>query len=119
MNSKEYKLTFKNFLFFNLYDKNLYNEKYKNPHEIYENQLINKKNIINEEDKLNSENKKNNNDIFNKNKTTNILDNKGKCVDQPIKTKYICMNIFNRNNYNIFDKSQNFPISNKFLKNDV
>ena len=40
MNSKEYKVAFKNFLFFNLYDKNLYNEKYKNPHDIYEKNYI-------------------------------------------------------------------------------
>ena len=118
MNSKEYKVAFKNFLFFNLYDKNLYNEKYKNPHEIYESQLIIKQKVFDEEDKLGRDDKKN---IIehNLNKKVNILDNKGKSIDQPLKIKNICMNIFQMDNYNLFDKSQNISISNKYLKDDL
>ena len=119
MSSKEYKVAFKNFLFFNLYDKNLYNEKYKNPHEVYEIQMIKKHKIIDDED-LENENK-NINDV-----NIKTLNNKGdnfnskvKSVDQPFKTKFNYINVFNRNNYNVFDKSQNIPNINKYLKKDL
>ena len=96
MNSKEYKVAFKNFLFFNLYDKNLYKEKYKNPHEIYEEQLINKPKIIDDEDNLNNENK----DEHKINSTIKYIkennkEDRTKSVNQPFKNKYNYMNIFN------------------------
>lgn len=120
MNSKEYKVAFKNFLFFNLYDKNLYKEKYKNPHEIYEEQLINKPKIIDDEDNLNNENK----DEHKINSTIKYIkennkEDRTKSVNQPFKNKYNYMNIFNRNNYNFFEKSQNIQNINKYLKNDL
>ena len=120
MNSKEYKVAFKNFLFFNLYDKNLYKEKYKNPHEKYEEQLINKPKIIDDEDNLNNENK----DEHKINSTIKYIkennkEDRTKSVNQPFKNKYNYMNIFNRNNYNFFEKSQNIQNINKYLKNDL
>ena len=120
MNSKEYKVAFKNFLFFNLYDKNLYKEKYKNPHEIYEEQLINKPKIIDDEDNLNNENK----DEHKINSTIKYIkennkEDRTKSVNQPFKNKYNYMNIFNRNNYNFFEKSQNIQNINKYLKSDL
>ena len=131
MNSKEYKVVFKNFLFFNLYDKNLYNEKYVNPHEIYEESLINNKNIIHkntdEENKINkdkekekeNEIKKNNSNINEIDNKENTLDIKTKSMDQTIKARFNYMNMFNRNNYNLFDVSQNIPNINKYLKNGL
>ena len=119
MNSKEYKTAFKNFLFFNLYDKNLYNEKYKNPHEIYEDQLISKpKNIDDEDEKK----KKKMNDDINKNnsdKNVNNIEDKNKSANQPLKIKFNHLSVFNRDNYNFFEKSQNMPNINKYLKNDL
>ena len=112
MNSKEYKVAFKNFLFFNLYDKNLYNEKYKNPHDIYESKMIYKPKVIDDENE--NENK---NGIKN-NKEINI-DDRVKSVNQPLKNKFNYMNIFNRNNYNFYERSQNIPNINKYLKNEL
>ena len=113
MNSKEYKVAFKNFLFFNLYDKNLNHEKYKNPHEIYESQLIHKTNNVN----------KNNEECY---KDDNIKKEKKdkekekmKSFNQPIKNKFNYMDMFHRKNYDFFEKSQNIPNINKFLKNDL
>ena len=116
MNSKEYKVAFKNFLFFNLYDKNLYNEKYKNPHEIYEDQLIQKNKIYKDDNKSENENK--DRDIIKTNAKDNLIEDKIKSVNQPLKTKFDHMNVFNRNNFNFFEKSQNMPI-NKYLKDDL
>lgn len=118
MNSKEYKVAFKNFLFFNLYDKNLYNEKYKNPHDVYEVQMIKKTKIIDNDD-LENENKNININDINLNTTNNNIISKVKSFDQPFKTKFNYMSVFNRNNYNIFDKSQNIPNINKYLKKDL
>jgi len=115
MNSKEYKVAFKKFLFFNLYDKNLYNEKYKNPHEVYEEQLI-QKNKIYDDGKLENENI--DKDYIKTNAKDNLIEDKIKSVNQPLKTKFDHMNMFNRNNYNFFEKSQNIPI-NKYLKDDL
>ena len=116
MNSKEYKVAFKKFLFFNLYDKNLYNEKYKNPHEIYEDQLIQKNKIYKDDNKSENENK--DRDIIKTNAKDNLIEDKIKSVNQPLKTKFDHMNVFNRNNFNFFEKSQNMPI-NKYLKDDL
>ena len=120
MNSKEYKVAFKNFLFFNLYDKNLYNEKYKNPHEIYEEQLISKPKVIDDENEIENKNihdiNTNNNDEV---KRENNVENKIKSVNQPLKIKFNHMSVFNRDNYNFFEKSQNIPNINKYLKNDL
>ena len=116
MNSKEYKVAFKKFLFFNLYDKNLYNEKYKNPHEVYEEQLIQKNKIHKDDDKLENENK--DRDYIKTNAKNNLIEDKIKSLNQPLKTKFDQMNLFNRNNYNFFEKSQNIPI-NKYLKDDL
>ena len=107
MNSKEYKVVFKNFLFFNLYDKNLYHEKYKNPHEIYETQMIYKGNDKNKA--------KDNDDEIKKEKEKEK--EKMKSLNQPIKNKFKYMDIFNRNNIDFFEKSQNIPI-NKYFKKD-
>ena len=115
MNSKEYKVAFKKFLFFNLYDKNLYNEKYKNPHEVYEDQLIQKNKIYHDDGKLENENI--DKDYIKTNAKDNLIEDKIKSVNQPLKTKFDHMNMFNRNNYNFFEKSQNIPI-NKYLKDD-
>ncbi len=119
MNSKEYKTAFKNFLFFNLYDKNLYNEKYKNPHEIYEDQLISKPKNIDDEDEI--ENKKMNDDVNknNNDKNVNNIEDKYKSAIQPLKIKFNHLSVFNRDNYNFFEKSQNMPNINKYLKNDL
>ncbi len=119
MNSKEYKTAFKNFLFFNLYDKNLYNEKYKNPHEIYEDQLISKPKNIDDEDEI--ENKKMNDDVNknNNDKNVNNIEDKNKSANQPLKIKFNHLSVFNRDNYNFFEKSQNMPNINKYLKNDL
>ena len=103
MNSREYKTVFKTFLFFNLYDKNLNHEKYKNPHEIYETQMIYKGNDKNKA--------KDNDDEIKKEKE------KMKSLNQPIKNKFKYMDIFNRNNIDFFEKSQNIPI-NKYFKKD-
>ena len=116
MNSKEYKVAFKKFLFFNLYDKNLYNEKYKNPHEVYEDQLIQKNKIYHDDGK--SENENIDKDYIKTNAKDNLIEDKIKSVNQPLKTKFDHMNMFNRNNYNFFEKSQNIPI-NKYLKDDL
>ena len=116
MNSKEYKVAFKKFLFFNLYDKNLYNEKYKNPHEVYEDQLIQKNKIYHDDGKLENENI--DKDYIKTNAKDNLIEDKIKSVNQPLKTKFDHMNMFNRNNYNFFEKSQNIPI-NKYLKDDL
>ena len=105
MNSREYKTVFKTFLFFNLYDKNLNHEKYKNPHEIYETQMIYKG-----KDK-NKKKEKDNDDDIKKEKE------KMKSLNQPIKNKFKYMDIFNRNNIDFFEKSQNIPI-NKYFKKD-
>ena len=113
MNSKEYKVAFKNFLFFNLYDKNLYHEKYKNPHEIYESQLIHKTNNVN----------KNNEECYKDDKIKKDKKDKEKekmkSFNQPIKNKFNYMDMFHRKNYDFFEKSQNIPNINKFLKNDI
>ena len=117
MNSKEYKVAFKNFLFFNLYDKNLYHEKYKNPHEIYETQLIFKgNNVNNDENNKKNKNKKD----FECDKEENIKKEKEKMksFNQPIKNKLNYMDIFHRKNHDFFEKSQNIPNINKYLKND-
>ena len=117
MNSKEYKVAFKKFLFFNLYDKNLNHEKYKNPHEIYEEQLIHKK------IRKNDDNKNNNNCDINLNKQEDKKNDikeekeKMKSFNQPIKSKFNYMDMFHRNNIDFFDKSQNIPI-NKYFKKD-
>jgi len=112
MNSKEYKVAFKNFLFFNLYDKNLYNEKYKNPHDIYEAKMIYKPKVIDDENENENKNGiKNNKDIN--------IDDRVKSVNQPLKNKFNYMNIFNRNNYNFYERSQNIPNINKYLKNEL
>ena len=116
MNSKEYKVAFKKFLFFILYYKNLYNEKYKNPHEIYEDQLIQKNKIYKDDNKSENENK--DRDIIKTNAKDNLIEDKIKSVNQPLKTKFDHMNVFNRNNFNFFEKSQNMPI-NKYLKDDL
>ena len=111
MNTKEYKIAFKNFLFFNLYDKNLNHEKYKNPHEVYEAQLIFK----NKE-----KNKINNNIECDKDENIKKEKAKMKSFNQPIKNKLNYMDIFHRKNYDydFFEKSQNIPNINKYLKND-
>ena len=102
MNTKEYKIAFKNFLFFNLYDKNLNHEKYKNPHEVYEAQLIFK----NKE-----KNKINNNIECDKDENIKKEKEKMKSFNQPIKNKLNYMDIFHRKNYDydFFEKSQNIP----------
>ncbi len=112
MNTKEYKIAFKNFLFFNLYDKNLNHEKYKNPHEVYEAQLIFK----NKE-----KNKINNNIECDKDENIKKEKEKMKSFNQPIKNKLNHMDIFHRKNYDydFFEKSQNIPNINKYLKNDL
>ena len=112
MNTKEYKIAFKNFLFFNLYDKNLNHEKYKNPHEVYEAQLIFK----NKE-----KNKINNNIECDKDENIKKEKEKMKSFNQPIKNKLNYMDIFHRKNYDydFFEKSQNIPNINKYLKNDL
>ena len=110
MNTKEYKIAFKNFLFFNLYDKNLNHEKYKNPHEVYEAQLIFK----NKE-----KNKINNNIECDKDENIKKEKEKMKSFNQPIKNKLNYMDIFNRKNYDFFEKSQNIPNINKYFKNDI
>ena len=112
MNTKEYKIAFKNFLFFNLYDKNLNHEKYKNPHEVYEAQLIFK----NKE-----KNKINNNIECDKDENIKKEKEKMKSFNQPIKNKFNYMDIFHRKNYDydFFEKSQNIPNINKYLKNDL
>ena len=112
MNTKEYKIAFKNFLFFNLYDKNLNHEKYKNPHEVYEAQLIFK----NKE-----KNKINNNIECDKDENIKKEKAKMKSFNQPIKNKLNYMDIFHRKNYDydFFEKSQNIPNINKYLKNDL
>ena len=109
MNTKEYKIAFKNFLFFNLYDKNLNHEKYKNPHEVYEGQLIFK----NKE-----KNKINNNIECDKDENIKKEKEKMKSFNQPIKNKLNYMDIFHRKNYDydFFEKSQNIPNINKYLK---
>jgi serine/threonine protein kinase len=119
MNSKEYKVVFKNFLFFNLYDQNLNHEKYKNPHEIYEAQLIHKNKNFN-----NDENKKKNNIKDVEDNKDDVIDikkekEKMKSFNQPIKNKFNYMDIFHKKNYDFFEKSQNIPNINKFLKNDL
>ena len=111
MNSKEYKVAFKNFLFFNLYDKNLYNEKYKNPHEVYETQMIYKPKIL-KDDHLENEHI---DDIQNEEKNN---EDKIKSSNQPLKIKFNYMSVFNRNNYNFYERSQNIPI-NKYFKSDL
>ena len=118
MNSKEYKVAFKNFLFFNLYDKNLYNEKYKNPHDIYESKMIYKPKVIDDENENENKNGNNFNTIIKNNKEINI-DDRVKSVNQPLKNKFNYMNIFNRNNYNFYERSQNIPNINKYLKNEL
>ena len=112
MSTKEYKIAFKNFLFFNLYDKNLNHEKYKNPHEVYEAQLIFK----NKE-----KNKINNNIECDKDENIKKEKEKMKSFNQPIKNKLNYMDIFHRKNYDYdcFEKSQNIPNINKYLKNDL
>jgi len=112
MNTKEYKIAFKNFLFFNLYDKNLNHEKYKNPHEVYEAQLIFK----NKE-----KNKINNNIECDKDENIKKEKEKMKSFNQPIKNKLNYMDIFHRKNYDydFFEKSQNIPNINKYFKNDL
>ena len=102
MNTKEYKIAFKNFLFFNLYDENLNHEKYKNPHEVYEAQLIFK----NKE-----KNKINNNIECDKDENIKKEKEKMKSFNQPIKNKLNYMDIFHRKNYDydFFEKSQNIP----------
>ena len=112
MSTKEYKIAFKNFLFFNLYDKNLNHEKYKNPHEVYEAQLIFK----NKE-----KNKINNNIECDKDENIKKEKEKMKSFNQPIKNKLNYMDIFHRKNYDydFFEKSQNIPNINKYLKNDL
>ena len=119
MNSKEYKVVFKNFLFFNLYDQNLNHEKYKNPHEIYEAQLIHKNKNFN-----NDENKKKNNIKDVEDNKDDVIDikkekEKMKSFNQPIKNKFNYMDIFHKKNYDFFEKSQNIPNINKFLKNEL
>ena len=54
MKSNEYKTVFKNFLYFNLYDKNLFKDFLENPHENSNKNIINKKTNINNEEKNNS-----------------------------------------------------------------
>ena len=112
MSTKEYKIAFKNFLFFNLYDKNLNHEKYKNPHEVYEAQLIFK----NKE-----KNKINNNIECDKDENIKKEKAKMKSFNQPIKNKLNYMDIFHRKNYDydFFEKSQNIPNINKYFKNDL
>ena len=110
MNSKEYKTAFKNFLFFNLYDKNLNHEKYKNPHEIYETKLIHK---------IKDRNKNNNDIECDKDDNIKKEKEKMKSFNQPIKNKFNYMDIFNRKNYDFFEKSQNIPNINKYFKNDI
>ena len=112
MNTKEYKIAFKNFLFFNLYDENLNHEKYKNPHEVYEAQLIFK----NKE-----KNKINNNIECDKDENIKKEKEKMKSFNQPIKNKLNYMDIFHRKNYDydFFEKSQNIPNINKYFKNDL
>ena len=112
MNTKEYKIAFKNFLFFNLYDENLNHEKYKNPHEVYEAQLIFK----NKE-----KNKINNNIECDKDENIKKEKAKMKSFNQPIKNKLNYMDIFHRKNYDydFFEKSQNIPNINKYFKNDL
>ena len=110
MNTKEYKIAFKNFLFFNLYDENLNHEKYKNPHEVYEAQLIFK----NKE-----KNKINNNIECDKDENIKKEKEKMKSFNQPIKNKLNYMDIFHRKNYDIFEKSQNIPNISKYFKNDL
>ena len=112
MSTKEYKIAFKNFLFFNLYDKNLNHEKYKNPHEVYEAQLIFK----NKE-----KNKINNNIECDKDENIKKEKEKMKSFNQPIKNKLNYMDIFHRKNYDydFFEKSQNIPNINKYFKNDL
>ena len=114
MNRKDYKVLFKNFLFFNLYDKNLNHEKYKNPHEIYETQLIYKGKGI-----KNDENKNKNNLECVKDDDVKKEKERMKSFNQPIKNKFNYMDIFHRKNYDFFEKSQNIPNINKFLKNDL
>ena len=115
MNSKEYKFVFKKFLFFNLYDQNLNHEKYKNPHTIYEEEQLVHKKIIN------NENENNNNDINQKEKNNNDIKEekeKMKSFNQPIK-RFNYMDMFHRKNYDFFEKSQNIPNINKYLKNEL
>ena len=114
MNSKEYKVVFKNFLFFNLYDKNLYHEKYKNPHEVYEAQLIHKTKDMNSDINKNRYNIKDNKDDEIKKEKEKM-----KSFNQPIKNKFNYMDIFHKKNYDFFDKSQNIPNINKYLKSDL
>ena len=114
MNRKDYKVLFKNFLFFNLYDKNLNHEKYKNPHEIYETQLIYKGKGI-----KNDENKNKNNLECVKDDDVKKEKERMKSFNQPIKNKFNYMDIFHRKNYDFFEKSQNIPNINQFLKNDL
>ena len=112
MNSKEYKTAFKKFLFFNLYDKNLNHEKYKNPHEIYEEQLIHK---IKEKNKINNNIECYKDDNIKKEKEKEKM----KSFNQPIKNKFNYMDIFERKNYDFFEKSQNIPNINKYFKDDL
>ena len=44
---------------------------------------------------------------------------KMKSFNQPIKNKFNYMDIFDRKNYDFFEKSQNIPNINKYLKNDL
>ena len=107
MNSNEYKNAFKKFLFFNLYDKNLYKEKYKNPHEVYEDQMIHKYQVNNED------NCKDEND------NCNNIKNEGKSVNEQNKLKFAYMNLFHKNDFNLFEKSQNIPNIKKIFKDDT
>ena len=110
MNSKDYKIAFKKFLFFNLYDENLNHEKYKNPHEMYETALIHK---------IKDRNKNNNDIECDKDDNIKKEKEKMKSFNQPIKNKFNYMDIFNRKNYDFFEKSQNIPNINKYFKNDI
>ncbi len=103
MASKEYKTAFNNYLFFNLYDKNLSHEKFINPHEIYEKEMINKL-VVNETNNNNDNIKEENKE--NKEEKKNInLPTKGRSalltLEKPIPS-------FN----NLFNKSQNMIINN-------
>ena len=84
--------------------------------------MIKKTKIIDDDENLENENN-NINDInintTNKKDEKNNIISRVKIIDQPFKTKFNYMSVFNRNNYNIFDKSQNIPSINKFIKKDL
>ena len=70
---------------------------------------------------INNENENNINDINQKEKNNNDIKEekeKMKSFNQPIK-RFNYMDMFHRKNYDFFEKSQNIPNINKYLKNEL